>query len=1049
MRPRTFSTRGATNGIKRFFSGGSSDDHGVEGAANGLDAKVPSDPVNLTVDRSSPDRADAPVEPAQPPAQTVRRKLSKRGRTAPAVLDTHDHDTSANTLANAASSPEKLTVNTNASPEKKGKRTSVLGRIGKKLSVLKRPIGDLSPSDRQKEDMDRSRRLSSISPTKGANGVNGNADLRRNSHRVAPPNEEAGNRSSASLDLEMPLMMGRLTIANPDAPSSGTPSPARDSNTLPLEALEYVNSHLAASPIVLSPPLPPKESPPLEHIRDLQLSTHMQMRPAASTSASDHDTFSPRPLTSQQLQSPPPTLPQLFSPGAISIALSTASSRPPPLPEKDDRTWQIVDPVTLTDSPVDSEQELPQNHPRGPSPSRSHLQAESGLRPVSVLHQSSSQHSATLQVPGAGERSRHSSLLGTPVSQSSMIANPPTPHVIPAHIPYIPSIPSSSKLRVVNSTDYDQIPDEETVSPIMPSAVERTREKEREKERERDRDREKDREKEKEATRPHSHHPPRPAASRHNSGDGGQSSSSTDKIPSRNTERERERGSRRESRRDEKSRDDRHDERTSRREERPSRHDERSSRHEERPSRREERSSRLDEQSRPEERARASEKARKESSDREKPRRHSSDRERARQDDRYKQEEKARADDRDRSQQDDKAKQDNAEREKSSRKERKERSSTTERFKLIRTPSDNIRMLQGDGIVVGEEQWTLVEASSRRDKSTRERERGREKEKDRDGERERGKERSSPDKHSSRPADSKREEKYDTVRSDRSHQATSSRPKDERQRSTITRTGEASTHVLRHQRSRSLDDRKPSVPSADKERKSDRRRRDEQYATLTSDPRSSQSKTTGNPRPSLAAPNGVDRHSTSRRPVSEVHASADMMAREAWDAERMWKGKSAVYEPEGGLVIPGIPPSHYDPRYSGISMNGTAGSFSNVDGMYGSSHTGYVVQSPFHGHVSHQNSFYAIPVAAPPTMVYAAQGYSPPGPYDYPHAYRSYADSVPFPTADPQAPLQNPLPEPPRHSTYSPEPLRPGRQAAADDPSTQEYWSIYAGITTH
>ena len=81
----------------------------------------------------------------------------------------------------------------------------------------------------------------------------------------------------------------------------------------------------------------------------------------------------------------------------------------------------------------------------------------------------------------------------------------------------------------------------------------------------------------------------------------------------------------------------------------------------------------------------------------------------------------------------------------------------------------------------------------------------------------------------------------------------------------------------------------------------------------------------------------------------------------------------------------------------------------------------------------------------------AASTSSPPapGPYDFPNSYRSYGDTLSFPTDTGNAPLSNPLPEPPRQSLYSTtstEILRQIATAPSIADSDQEYWNVFAGI---
>ena len=123
---------------------------------------------------------------------------------------------------------------------------------------------------------------------------------------------------------------------------------------------------------------------------------------------------------------------------------------------------------------------------------------------------------------------------------------------------------------------------------------------------------------------------------------------------------------------------------------------------------------------------------------------------------------------------------------------------TTDKFRLTRTPSDAVRMIS-EAIPVGEEQWTLVEMTSGSRKERRERagdehekekERSREAEKEWERERRREKDRANPEKSCSK-RDSRRDDRYASVRSDHNHgHSSGSRQREERRRSTITRAAE-------------------------------------------------------------------------------------------------------------------------------------------------------------------------------------------------------------------------------------------------------------------
>lgn len=1019
--PRTASTRGGTAGAIRRLMSGASDEQGGPDPANHV--KAYSAPVTPLADRerSSPDKLEVPGENAH----GMRRKLSKRGRmaTAPPSVpaaggSTDSHEREARTLRPPL----------NGSAEKTQRRSSVLDKISKKISLLRsKPIGDPS------------KRNSSASPTKEQDRPESAlySDPRRLSKRVPPPSAQAhevpGNRRSASIDIEMPLTMGPLTIANPDTPSSGTASPINIRSSLLHSQSSGQPDHMederlrqeSESPV----PPPKRPSPPLQVSNPNSFQEH--------ESSSGHSSQRPSPELEGDVRSQPshqllrpdgaPILPSLhLSPGRISLALSATSSHPPPLPEKDGE-WAFVNPATLTDSPVEETpavNSIPEPQPEHHTPPpTSHLED-----PPASVQRTASQQSLTHLAPPQTRLTAPSNSADTAFSRLSTIVNPPTPHIHPSPIP-------SNSSALMESTRTESVPvhsqehHHHVHSSEKPNLVAQSR-----------------------------------SAAAPNSFVDGTSSNMTVNDAA----------VKRESRREERSRHEERRERSSRQGEKP-RYEERQPRVDEAVSHNEERHSRHEERTKPEDKSRREERPRRDSSDKEKDRL-------SRYEDKGRNEERARRDSaekertrQERSRQEDvskpvapiqtkveeKQRQESADRENPPRREKKR--STTEKFQLVRTPSDNIRMVS-DTIPVGEEQWTLVETTTsnpRRERRERERPKdGGERDRDRDRGRDKERDRASPEKSSSR-RDSRRDDKYASVRSDPTHgHSSGTRQREGRQRSTITRASNVLDQPIRPQRSPSTDRNQggssfptqsssrisPQIPEKDRPSERRSRREERPYA---SDPRFSYVNDGNDSKPYQAGPPNADRRSSNRRPVSEVPATTETInnitASEHWQADRLWKGQSAVIDHESRPYIP----STYDPRYSTFSVNSTIGTYPAVDSMYGSNHTSYMMQSPFAGNGPHPNSFYAIPVAPPPTMVYPTVVQGSPEAYGYFHPYAAYSESVPpFPVTDPQSP-QNPLPEPPRQSVYSPEPLRQGRPGSLDDPSTPEYWNLYAGIPSH
>ncbi|KAI5121136.1 hypothetical protein M0805_007134 [Coniferiporia weirii] len=1116
-RKRTLSKPAA--GIRRFFSGSSSDDLARK------DIKVASAPVTPVDGRRTPEPAEG----------LPRWKLSRRGWTAPTVMAV-DAD------------PSKLSANGLA--DKKGNRTSILGRIGKKLSILRAPTGEVQAfghRERRSEELDRAnKRLSMSAPPRN------DADLRRPNRRVPPPESKEegdglGRRYSASIDLEFSLTMGNLTITNPDQPGSSTASPGKRHSQLLSEAANMCSPAQSVAPLP-----PPKRSPPLlaqdeDTDSEGEEQPRMSVLRVTNTPNNAYEDLPPTPVSSAP---PSPLLPPIRpfaganrnsyassgpessvkSPAVISISLSTASfSSPPPPPEK---SWAFVDPATLIDSPMQQDFDLLPDIASEPdydtipeaSTSRTprhHPQSSFSLAAAAAEVAAVTQSPLPMGM-NADERAR---LLSSDLSRASLFVNPPTPLAPPASMPMMSApapMPEPSLMSHMSGSTV--VPDREREHERAIRREAKREEKERAKREEREREeklrreeREKEREREERARkeewereREREERARREEREREKERERerGERVRREEREREKEREREREEKARREEREREKEREKEREERARReeREREKEREREERARREER-----EREREREEKVKREEREREKEKERRERiwrEEREKERLEKARREESEKEKEKEREEKARREEREREREErarrderDRGREERARREESEREERRDerdreralrherrasrledktkrepadkerssrrRTSTTETFRLVRSPSD-MRLMQVNAIPVGEEQWTVVEApsSTKRDKGSR---REKEKERDRDRDRDKERERSSPEK-SSRRRESKRDDKYESSRSQHRH-SIMSESKEDRRKSTLTlsRTpADDPSPRLRHQRSRSPDEHKSSdVRSSerDKDRKSGRHGRESRHAGgHSSDSRSSQARTSGeNQRPShgsLAPPGAanLEPHSSLRRAVSDVPAGADQLlslsAREVWTTERMWKGKSAAFDPDAIGSIHGG--SSYDPRASQYSEHSSAaGTIGTFPSAVGSGPAGYMVQSPFYEHAHpplvHQNSFYAVPVSvAAQPVVFPTQAVYSPGRYDYPNAYRSYADSMSY--GDASGPLTNPLPDPPRQSTYSPEPLLPpnsARQEAADDPLTPEFWRQYAGITTH
>ncbi|KDR85398.1 hypothetical protein GALMADRAFT_51774 [Galerina marginata CBS 339.88] len=188
--------------------------------------------------------------------------------------------------------------------------------------------------------------------------------------------------------------------------------------------------------------------------------------------------------------------------------------------------------------------------------------------------------------------------------------------------------------------------------------------------------------------------------------------------------------------------------------------------------------------------------------------------------------------------------------------------------------------------------------------------------------------------------------------------------------------------------------------------------------------------------------------SITARPTSELPSAADMnamRAKESWEMERLWKARSMY-----GLE-PNAPTNNVIPGSS--SSSSKSDDVPTHNAVYGSSHTAYVVQTPFQAGLGSQ-IYHSMPTVPPP-IIYSSPASIPSipdsissfEPYDY--AYRSYTATSPsdFRTSPPmpRPPLTNPLPEPPREAPFE---LKGLKTTKPSNRHSNDYWTKYNGITT-
>lgn len=196
------------------------------------------------------------------------------------------------------------------------------------------------------------------------------------------------------------------------------------------------------------------------------------------------------------------------------------------------------------------------------------------------------------------------------------------------------------------------------------------------------------------------------------------------------------------------------------------------------------------------------------------------------------------------------------------------------------------------------------------------------------------------------------------------------------------------------------------------------------------------------------------RPSAATRPTSELPSTAELnalRAREAWEMDRLWKGRSMYYgaqpEPNGFIVSP--PSSTQDVKDPKGSMPSINTDLNMDNGSvrsagHGSSHTSFKVRS-FQSQQPANTIYSNMPTSSPP-IVYTPTAYSTTSAtYDYSGSYRSSFPSSPPEPLPPPIARSNPLPAPPRESSYQPAPLP---TLARPTSSTSEHWTKHPSVTT-
>lgn len=358
----------------------------------------------------------------------VRRKLSKRESVRPSV------------------------AGSSATVEKREKRGSILGRLAKKFTIMRKPNRESrieATEKREDEWQDNSGApTGTTTPAGRESSPEKAAELRKSGEmtkRVPPPavnttnaaprdldalyaglrdqkaaQEAAVDRSSMSV-LDAPYSIGRLTIANPDAPSSTENSPAP--RNVPLPALSQQAEQVAPSAAMAPAPEQPRSSPPA----------------APTPTGSANSDAAPAPIVAPKMTSPRPPSPMLPEIPQATSPISEAAS-PPMIPSEAGAMSPVVN-GAFTVMSIPSE-----------------VSVTSPLPPATVLS----------AAPWANDTPNDS-----PLSRASMLANPPTPH--PPTVPIPPATAPAPAPPVVPPIVTDTVRSARTSSPKKPSQEERQR----------------------------------------------------------------------------------------------------------------------------------------------------------------------------------------------------------------------------------------------------------------------------------------------------------------------------------------------------------------------------------------------------------------------------------------------------------------------------------------------------------------------------------------------------------------------------------------------
>ena len=338
--------------------------------------------------------------------------------------------------------------------EKKEKRGSILGRIVRKISMVRKSDSIISTNrtsfqaDRRSQsqlaeladkkpartstslpEKNRQSKATITSPTTTEPETSADPPVSRKSVHAA----EA--RSSISVDIEEPMTLGKLTIANPDAPSAAN-TPAKTEEPLPANDVDTLSQHTLRPTAETSQP--PPESP--KQLARTPPQRESRIRNSIPQVQPQRD---PEPEPEERDDAPPPVpskSPFFTRLHLASIPAESVFSLPGVIP-----TIPTEGTPSITNSPLE-ERFDPHPLPMSPNPPATNLRQHSPSPPTLIP--------VSTRVPQLA----HAQELpdDSPLARASLYVNPGTPYVTSSAVIAHPRTTDMVKAQPAESSSQRQ-----------------------------------------------------------------------------------------------------------------------------------------------------------------------------------------------------------------------------------------------------------------------------------------------------------------------------------------------------------------------------------------------------------------------------------------------------------------------------------------------------------------------------------------------------------------------------------------------------------------